>query len=65
MHIARHVCVMSLFVCFIALRPRQTAGNMSGRSLILTDKPPRGSLPVIIIHSFDARLESAEDEEWP
>ena len=65
MHIARHVCVMSLFVCFIALRPRQTAEDMSGRSLILTDKPPRGSLPVLGIHSFDARLESAEDEEWP
>ena len=61
-------CLRNVLVCLLfALRPRQTATDISGRPLILTDKPPRGSLPIRVlgIHSFDARLESAKEEEWP
>ena len=31
-----HFCVMVVFVCFIALRPLQTAEDTAGRSVILT-----------------------------
>ena len=45
-----------LYVRVIALRPQQTAGVMSGRSVILTklflDKPTKDNLSVFSIYSF-------------
>ena len=59
------VSMVSSVCLIIALRPRKTDEVMSERSdnfVLLTDKPPKGKLPVLSVYSFAVLLETAEEE---
>ena len=46
------VVIVTLFVCFVALRPKSTVMVMAGWSVHLTTLFPGQALPVLRAHTF-------------
>ena len=47
-----YVVIVTLFVCFVALRPKSTVMVMAGWSIHLTTLFPGQALPVLGAHTF-------------